>query len=290
MNYSLKNDKLTVTVSDRGAELQSILGADGTEYLWQGHPAYWRDRAINLFPCVARLTEGRYFIDGKEYSMPAHGYAPHWPFTVVEHTENKLVFRTESDEETYKMYPRKYVFDVEYVLLGDKLEITFRVENKDEKIMYFGLGGHPGINVPLEQGKKFEDYSLCFDKAGDTRQVMFNDKCFRTGEIVEYALDDGKIHLRHDLFDNDAIVLVNSGYQVRIAHKDGGRGVTVEYPGMEYIGFWHWVKSETPYVCVEPWCSLPGVENQVAVFEEREDLLRLEPGKTYVNTWTMTMF
>ena len=58
-------------------------------------------------------------------------------------------------------------------------------ENKDDKVMYFGLGGHPGINVPLEQGKKFEDYSLCFDKAGDTKQVMFNDKCFRTGEVVD---------------------------------------------------------------------------------------------------------
>ena len=32
--YSLKNANLTVTVAGRGAELQSILGADGTEYLF----------------------------------------------------------------------------------------------------------------------------------------------------------------------------------------------------------------------------------------------------------------
>ena len=28
--------------------------------------------------------------------------------------------------------------------------------------MYFGLGGHPGFNVPLEAGLSFEDYCLEF--------------------------------------------------------------------------------------------------------------------------------
>ena len=36
MLYTLKNEYLTVTVSDRGAELQSVRRADGREYLWQG--------------------------------------------------------------------------------------------------------------------------------------------------------------------------------------------------------------------------------------------------------------
>ena len=57
MLYVILNSFLTVSVSDYGAELQSIQGANGTEYLWQGDPTYWKDRAINLFPYVARLTD-----------------------------------------------------------------------------------------------------------------------------------------------------------------------------------------------------------------------------------------
>ena len=55
MTHSIKNAFMTVTVSEKGAELQSILGADGTEYLWQGDPAYWNDRALNIFSKVSAL-------------------------------------------------------------------------------------------------------------------------------------------------------------------------------------------------------------------------------------------
>ena len=54
----IENEFLQVTISDAGAELMSIRSADGTEYLWQGDAAYWSDRAPNIFPYVARLTDG----------------------------------------------------------------------------------------------------------------------------------------------------------------------------------------------------------------------------------------
>ena len=50
---------------DAGAQLLSIRASDGTECLWQGDPAYRSDRAPNLFPYVARLTEGKYYLDGQ---------------------------------------------------------------------------------------------------------------------------------------------------------------------------------------------------------------------------------
>ena len=60
MNHTIQNEFLTVTAAEKGAQLQSILGRDGTEYLWQGDAKYWSDRALNIFPYVARLTEGSY--------------------------------------------------------------------------------------------------------------------------------------------------------------------------------------------------------------------------------------
>lgn len=56
MIYTLENDSLKVQVNSHGGELWSIQTKDGAEYLWQGDEAYWKDRALNLFPYIARLT------------------------------------------------------------------------------------------------------------------------------------------------------------------------------------------------------------------------------------------
>ena len=76
MLYTIENDRLTVTASSLGAQLWSIRSSGGTEYLWQGDPAYWGDRALTLFPYVARLWQGRYEMDGETHSLPIHGFAP----------------------------------------------------------------------------------------------------------------------------------------------------------------------------------------------------------------------
>ena len=90
MEHKISSNLLTVTVSELGAELRSIKDADGTEYLWQGDSAYWSDRAPNIFPYVARLTEGSYFLDGRLYKMQPHGFASRELFKVVSKTENEL--------------------------------------------------------------------------------------------------------------------------------------------------------------------------------------------------------
>ena len=36
MNYTIKNQKLTLEISSRGGEFQSIRDVQGREYLWQG--------------------------------------------------------------------------------------------------------------------------------------------------------------------------------------------------------------------------------------------------------------
>ena len=51
--------------------------------------------------------------------------------------------------------------------------------------MYFGLGGHPGFNVPLEAGLSLEDYCLEFSEKANPSRVLFTDDCYRTGENVD---------------------------------------------------------------------------------------------------------
>ena len=67
----IKNNKLTVTVSKHGAELQSIKDANGKEYLWQADPKFWDRHSPILFPIVCGLWEDKYRVNGKEYKATA---------------------------------------------------------------------------------------------------------------------------------------------------------------------------------------------------------------------------
>lgn len=290
MNHTIQNACLKVAVAELGAELQSIVGTDGTEYLWQGDSKYWSDRAINIFPYVARLTEGCYSMDGKRYSMKIHGIAPYLDFVLTEKTEDTMVFSLEDNEETLAHYPRKFCFQIVYRLVNNTLEVTFRVENRDEKTMYFGIGGHPGFNVPLEEGKTFESYRLRFAQDCQPRRVGFTSSNFLNGKTEAFPLENGTVlPLCHGLFENGAIVLQDMAKSITLEAESGGHSVTVSYPGMDYLGIWHWPKTDAPYVCIEPWSSLPATQDQLTVFEEQKNLIRLEAGKTYTNTWTITI-
>lgn len=66
MSIILKSNQLTVVVSTKGAELQSIQKTDtGAEYLWQGDPTYWNRKAPVLFPIVGRLKDNQYTYKGQ---------------------------------------------------------------------------------------------------------------------------------------------------------------------------------------------------------------------------------
>ncbi len=286
MIHTLSNGYLTVSAEEFGAQLMSVKDGGGIEYLWQGDPVYWSDRAINLFPYIARLTNGRYRMDGQEYAMDIHGVAPYRRFTLREKTKTRMVLTLTADDETKKRYPRDFVFSIAYDLQDDTLHVTFAVENRDERPMYFGVGGHPGFNVPL-RGGRFEDWRLTFGEPCAPRRVGFTKACFLDGTDAPFPLEEGRIlRLRHDLFDDDAIVLKDMGRQVTL-ESDAGAGVTVDFPQMPYLGVWHMPHTDAPYVCIEPWSSLPSTQDRVAVFEEQADLIALAPGKTYENRWSI---
>ena len=48
MNYTISNEKLTLVVSSRGGEFQSVKDAEGQEYLWQGDDRQ-RAESISLY-------------------------------------------------------------------------------------------------------------------------------------------------------------------------------------------------------------------------------------------------
>lgn len=291
MLYTIQNPQMRVTIDSLGAQLMSITAADGTEYLWGGDEAYWRNRAPNLFPYVGRLTEGRCTYGGKSYEMTRHGFANRTQFSALESGADHVTLHMEDSGETRAVYPFAFAFDLVYALSGSTLSVTYRVTNRDGKEMYFGLGAHPGFRVPLEPGKAFTDYRLTFAQPCQPWQVLMNDDYLINGQEAPYPLEGGRsMPLRHDLFDHDAIILKNMDRTVTLSAGEGSRGVTVSYPRMRYLGVWHKPESDAPYVCLEPWLSLPSRHGVVEDLSQQNDLMALCPGETYENRWTVTIF
>lgn len=289
MIYTIKNEQLEVAVSSKGGELQSIRTADGCEYLWQGDEKYWGDRALNLFPYIARLTDGKYTLDGKTYEMSIHGFANSSELSVETAEESRIVFRLDENEETLSCYPYAFTYRIVYALEGNRLVVTFQVDNKEDKTMYFGIGGHPGFMVPLQKELQFEDYYLEFSGENMSPapvRVGFTEKCFLDGQDKPYALTDGtKIPMAHNLFDDDAIVLTDMAKTVELKSDKGERSVKVTYPEMDYLGIWHMPHTDAPYVCIEPWSSLPSRQDVVEDLAAQPGLVHLEAKGSYENKW-----
>lgn len=290
MLYTIQNEAMSVTINTLGAEMQSITGADGTEYLWYGDSAYWGGRATNLFPYVGRMTNGTYIHKGKAYQMGTHGFARHMEFTAEQESEQCVVFTLTDNEATHACYPFRFVFSVVYTLVGAVLHITYRVENKSEETMYFGLGGHPGFRLPLEEGKCFEDYSLTFAQPCHPSRALLAPSYMMSGVETLFPLEQNTtLPLRHDLFDDDAIILRHFDKTLTLSAGEGSRGVRVHIPQMPCVGIWHAVKTEAPFVCIEPWVSLPSRDSVVEDISQQSDLISLAVGKTYENEWSITL-
>ena len=289
MNYQISNEYISISVSSLGAELQSVV-KDGKEYLWDGDEKYWPERSPLLFPYVGRFTDGKYLLNGTEYEMGIHGFARHLTYDLVEKSDNRLVFKLCDNEETFKSYPYHFALQVCYELNGQTISITYGVRNLSDERMYFGIGGHPGFALPFDEGLDFSDYYLEFDGKSFPTRVGHTAACFLSGVDESFPLErDSVLKLAHNMFDDDAIVLKNMSDKVTLKSDKGDRQVTVSYPNLPYLGLWHAPQTEAPYICIEPWTSLPSRQDVVEEFKYKYDLIRLNEREEYNNTWSITV-
>ena len=286
MISAIQNKYLSVAVDSLGAQLMSLQNSHGLEYLWQGKEPYWKNRSPVLFPFVGRLVDNTYRYCGKEYHMGIHGFAASMEFRIAEQTESSIVFELTDNEETMQQYPFAFTFRVRYTLEEKTLKMGYEVTNRDDKAMFFGLGGHPGFNVPLEEEETFEDYILEFSHVCQPERIEFSEKVFQTGVVQPFALENNKVmRLNRDLLQNDAIVLRNAAREVTLRSTKTGRGVCMTYADMPYVGFWHQKGYDVPYLCIEPWSTLPARQDIVEEFTCKSDMIRLVPGECYKTTF-----
>lgn len=304
MIYTLKNSEMEVQVSSKGGELVSLRDADQTEYIWIGDARYWKRHAPQLFPCIGRLTNNQYRMDGELHEMGQHGFLRDYELTKVEREEQDIALdgvadpagaaalhlQLTSDASTRQLYDRDWTVDIFYRLCGKTLSVKFQVRNCDTRTMRFGYGIHPGFNVPLNPALRFEDYRLDFHEASTPKQMELTERYTISGGMHDYALEEGRyLPLQHSLFDHDAIILKDMPHTVTLGSQKDAKKVTVAFPDMPYLGIWHVPETDAPFVCIEPWSSLPSTDGVIDEFETKPDFITVEPGETYTNNWSISI-
>ncbi len=287
MLYTLKNEELTVQISDVGAELFSVKRGD-CEYIWIGDPNIWALHAPLVFPVCGRFYEAKYTYRGQVYPINLHGFIRPSTLTVESHSDTSICLRLTANEQTRSVYPFEFVLRVFYILDGATLINRFEIENCGTDILPATLGGHPGFNVPLDGQGDFTDYYLEFGNPCSPDAIGLSDSCLVDGTKHAFPLENGKIlRLRHDLFDHDAIFLSRADSTVTLKSDKSDRFVTLNYPDMPYVGIWHKPHMEAPYVCIEPWCGLPGYDHVIEDMETRPDMFRIQPNATQTVSFSM---
>ncbi len=289
MIYTLENEHLKIAANTHGGELYSLYSKKTkTEYLWQGDPAFWKDRALNLFPFIGRNYEGKYYYEGQEYTSRAHGLCRYFEFVLESQTKNSLTFLLQDNEDTRKEYPFAFAFRVTFTLQGTTLTTAYEVENKDKRTLICSFGGHPGINIPFEGGT-FEDYYLEFDEPREARrQLLYGNTPYMADESPLYPLVDGvKLPLRHDLFLLDAVILENTSKCVSIKSTKSSRYVTMRFEDFPFLGVWQINEPDAPYVCLEPWSALPALYGKPVDLETKPHMTHVPKGTRAGKSFTL---
>ncbi|REE00574.1 aldose 1-epimerase family protein [Marinoscillum furvescens] len=269
----IANKHLTVSFKAKGAELTSIK-KNGLEYLWQANPKFWGRHAPVLFPIVGKLVKDAMKYRGKTYEMTQHGFARDMEFELDTHTGDEAVFSLKSSTETHKKYPFDFLLSISYRLEGSGLRVTYTVENRGDQDMYFSIGGHPAFNCPLTADESRTDYWFEFNNAEQLTTHIIEGAHF-TGETEEVAAPDGKIAIRKDLFDRDALVFKNLHADRVSLCSPQKKWLTFHFGEFPYLGLWS-KNQESPFVCIEPWQGLADHELHNQQFDQKEGIVRLE--------------
>lgn len=290
MIYQIQNEIISAKIDSLGGQLVS-LQKDGKEYIWQRDSQFWGESAPILFPVIARLRDNVLTIDGKDYSMPMHGFVKDSELTVQKQSETSITFLLESNDQTKEFYPWEFRFYVTFSLEGEKLQTDFLVENTDDKKMLFALGGHPGFCLPMEEGATFEDYVLEFEKEERLESNHIN---METIEICalqkDLVLDGGRVlPIKRSLFDNEAMIFegIRSRY-VDLVHKDSKRGIRFSYGNFPTLAAWTLsAPVEAPFVCLEPWYGMGFRDNEDSDITHKYGMVPLESGESFRDAFSI---
>jgi len=294
VNFQIENERVVAVFDSKGAEIISFKDKNtNIEYIWQANPAFWASHAPILFPFIGQSKNKQYEYNGKSYPMTNHGFAREYDFKVSEQSKNSISFVLTDSEATQTVYPFHFSFEITYKVEQASLVVSFQVKNTDtSNPLYYSLGAHPAFNVPLEEGTKFEDYSLNFSPKKKR-------KIFKLADLKEFLLDfaataeastDVDLPLQYGLFKEGLFAYETTGATTCTLHSNKtSHSVAITYDNMPYLCVWSPTPKNAPFVCIEPWVGLPDNTKATGKLAEKFGIQKLEALTSSQTGFTITI-
>ncbi len=266
-----------VKINIFGAELKSY-NINGNEIIWQSNPDIWKKSAPILFPFVGRLKDQKYIYNGKEYEISKHGFASTQTFAVESQHRDKISLILKSNSDLTKIYPFKFLLRVTYSIEKNILHVNYEVENHDENTMYFSIGSHPAISLPLNN-TKLEDYYIEFEENETLHPLKLVDDLLEK-QKKPYLDNEKIIKIDEHTFDNDALIFSDvKSRNIFIKNDVINRNIKINMQQAPDLGIWS--KSGADYVCIEPWHGHDDTTDVSGILEEKPGIISIQPGDTF---------
>lgn len=271
---------IEIKTKNKGAELISVK-FNGIEKMHDGE-TFWNRHSPVLFPIVGKLKNGKTIINGKEYEMGQHGFARDMDFEKID--ENSYVLK--SNEETKKKFPFDFELYIFYKTTDNKVYTHYKVVNKSDEMMIFGLGGHPAFICEYSSGK----YRLEFEEIEDKVNIyQLEDGLLKENpEKTNKFIRENRIFLESKTFEKDAIIMKNLKSSKIYLKTETKTILAFEFKDFPYLAIWS--KKDAPFICIEPWFNTADSVNSNGIFEEKENLIELKPNQKFESEYSVEFF
>lgn len=272
-------------------DLQFVEGYKDEVELKETHP----DRSCGaiLFPFSNRLNKGEYSFEEKDYVLPINfKWQPHAIHGLLAKKNFNLAQKTiTNDSATIVLsyiynaeengFPFDFKIDVKWSLdLDNNLSCQTKVSNIGDKTFPYSLGWHPYFtlnNAPVE------DYQLAIP----SKYLILNDDLdLPTGEVVaDNTFNHGKT-IGSDFIDKCwELQSSNKSTQISLSSNSCSNSLVLEqdFSNETYKYFQAYTPPSRRAIALEP------ITSTANVFNHKNGLLVLEPGKEKAFNWKITI-
>jgi galactose mutarotase-like enzyme len=270
---TIENENIKAQINLFGGAFYSLIDKETNEQLlWQGDEKWWGERDLVLFPFACRRKDGFYTINGVRYDMPIHGFAKDSVFTVESVNDDSVVITLESDDKSRKIYPYDFIFKIEYALNGKSVAVKYSVFNKDDKEMYFSVGGHFGVRLNAQTGN-FVRFSKAVTEHYPLDGLFVKDKERLSEKLTEVELNKALMKKYATL------ICANDGKNSLTFERKGGKDLKFTYDSPA-IAFWS-NPDGGDYYCVEVWWGLPDEAEVKREIADKKLMYKLNGKQTF---------
>ena len=289
MEYIIENEFLRVTVTTEGAQIKSIVSkSDGVEHMWDGDPDVWKYHSPVMFPYAGKVKDGRIEIRGQVVeNAPQHGFHRISNHEMVSHTSDCVTLALSENEKTMSIFPYQFRFLSTFEVEGRSVLHTLTVENTDHEAFTFGIGYHPAFAIPFDAEHTVADYELRFSDMESplclaTPTGLLNGNYYALGSNIR------EIPITEGMFDSGSHCMVNlRSKTLGIYEKGSGRAVVCDIAQFPYCLIWS-QPGMPQFVCIEPWHSVPSMEDGSYAWEEKAAAACVAPGASWSTTMRTT--